>query len=506
MKSKLVIISLTCICVGLLPVFGTAADTAPKQSKPASMAELYPFSQKGNFELGGVAGMPSGINARWWIVDIFGIDFTIGSTIRRDFVFTLDFLFEHLTLYRSADLHLRFFYGVGGLVGYDYQDKDFYSNVRATIGLSMPFTKYPLTLSLFAAPAYLITPKNKFDANWGIAARYNFGGVSKMLARQRSLQEELDDSRDRYGELSKTLDATKGELDKTAGELGRTRGELDATKGRLDTARDELKATSDSLARTRNELSGTKSELAGIKENLDTTVDELSDTRGKLMSARDQLSGMKRELESTRTELVSTRDQLSQAKRKLDDRESDLLMKQKELDQAKASIRDRLAGEARKAEEKRVEQRQVELDREFQEFKRQKESWEKEHAVQKRKREKLEAECAARRGIINEYGYCDCREHEQWNSDRSACVCVKGYELNSTTDRCEPCELVNYYGACTDACGPDEKKVRHWKGPNKYICIKKCSKKNEAWSDRKNACVCKDGYYRDEKGECVPRK
>ena len=64
----------------------------------------------------------------------------------------------------------------------------------------------------------------------------------------------------------------------------------------------------------------------------------------------------------------------------------------------------------------------------------------------------------------------------------------------------------NIYGACTAACGGDEKKVLSGKGPNKYICVKKCSKKNEAWSDRKNTCVCKDGYSRDEKGECVPRK
>ena len=139
-------------------------------------------------------------------------------------------------------------------------------------------------------------------------------------------------------------------------------------------------------------------------------------------------------------------------------------------------------------------------------FKKQKETWEKEHVTQQKKREKLTVECAARRGIINEYGYCDCREHEQWNSDRSACVCVRGYSLNRATDRCEPCDLVNTYGACTDACRADEKKVRSWKGPNKYICVKKCSKNNEVWSDRKNTCVCKDGYSRDEKGECVPRK
>lgn len=508
MKPPLGIIILSVMLVGLnvTPSYGDEKKATPGQGAPASMAALYPFSQKGNFEIGGAAGMPSGINARWWIVDFFGIDFTIGSSIRRDFVFTLDLLFEHLTLYRSRDLQLRFFYGVGGLVGYDYQDRDFHSNVRLPIGLSMPFTKYPLTLSLFAAPALVITPKMKFDVNWGIAARYSFGGVSKMLARQRSLQDDLDDSREKYGELSDRLAATKGELDKTAGQLDKTRGELDTTKGRLSAARDELNAASNNLAKARNELEGTRSELAGTRENLDTAVNELSDTRGKLLSARDQLGGVKKELESTRSELTVTKDQLNIAKKKLDDRETELNKKQKELDNAKTVIQEKLAGDARKTEEKIVAKKQAELNREFEEFKKQKETWEREHAVQQKKREKLTTECAARRGIINEYGYCDCREHEQWNSDRSACVCVKGYSLNRATNRCEPCELVNSFGACTDACRADERKVPHWKGPNKYLCVKKCSKSNEVWSDRKNTCLCRDGYSRDEKGECVPRK
>ena len=156
-----------------------------------------------------------------------------------------------------------------------------HSNVRATLGLSLPFTKYPLTLSLFAAPALVITPKIGFDINWGIAVRYNFGGVSKMLSQQRTLQDQLDYSRDRYGELSKTLNATKGDLDKTAGELNKTKGELDATKGKLNATKDELNATSGNLAKARNELEGTRSELSGIKNSLDSAENELSDTQGK---------------------------------------------------------------------------------------------------------------------------------------------------------------------------------------------------------------------------------
>ncbi len=520
MKIPLKTIATLLVCIGLnvFPLYGAETDEQNKTGDDRQQSAIlgrtmYPFSQEGNFEIGGAAGMPSGINARYWFVDIFGIDFTLGSTIRRDFVFTFDFLFEHLTLFRSSRLHLRFFYGVGGLVGYDYQDKDFQSNVRIPVGLSIPFTEYPLTISLFAAPALVITPKMVFDVNWGIAVRYNFGGASKIRARERSLKIRLNDAQEEYSALKGKLDTTKNELDRTTGELDKTKGELDKTKGDLDSTRGSLKATkeelgksSGDLAKARGELDGTKSELASIKNNLDTTIDELSDTKGRLSGAKDQLLGMKKELDSTKTELGVVKNQLADAKKKIDAREAELLGKQKELDNARITIKEKLAGEAREEEEKKMAKKQVELNKEFEVLKKQKETWEKEHAVQKKKREKQTVECTARRGIINEDGYCDCREHEQWNSDRSACVCVRGYSLSRATDRCEPCNLVNMYGACTDACRADEKMVRSWKGPNKYVCVKKCSKNNEVWSDRKNTCVCRDGYSRDEKGECVPRK
>jgi hypothetical protein len=106
---KIVITSLLFIGMNVFQLYGDEIDEKAGQSMADNDAMRLPFSQKGNFEIGGVAGMPSGINGRWWIANIFGIDFTIGSTIRRDFIVSLDLLLEHATLYRSRDLHLRFF-------------------------------------------------------------------------------------------------------------------------------------------------------------------------------------------------------------------------------------------------------------------------------------------------------------------------------------------------------------------------------------------------------------
>ena len=79
---KIIILPLLCIVLHGITAYGEETGGKAAQNTSVSKAALYPFSQKGNFELGGVAGMPSGINARWWIADIFGIDFTLGSTIR----------------------------------------------------------------------------------------------------------------------------------------------------------------------------------------------------------------------------------------------------------------------------------------------------------------------------------------------------------------------------------------------------------------------------------------
>ena len=123
----------------LLSTINTAAYAA-WQSSPELRGKKAPekhyFMQKGNCELGGVLGMPSGLNLRYWFVDPFGFDFTIGSTIKRDFIVTFDLLFEFFDLYSSPSLHLRFFFGAGTLVG--YQDHGLISNVRIRSGYPCP--------------------------------------------------------------------------------------------------------------------------------------------------------------------------------------------------------------------------------------------------------------------------------------------------------------------------------------------------------------------------------
>lgn len=472
-----------------------ADDTAGSSRDP--YPEAYPFSQKGNFEMGGVAGMPSGLNARYWITDGFGLDVSVGAALQGDFYYSGDILYEFWDIYRTAGMRLRLFAGFGSLGG--YRDKESYRNIRIPVGVSIPFMRYPLTLSVFAAPAWELLPDKKAAFNFGIAARFNFGLSSRIRNREAELKWRMTSIKDNYDRVKEKLDSTGKELDGAIGELNKTRGELGATKGQLD-------KTIGSLKGARADLENTRTELSTARQKLDTTIGELESTRGRLGQADEKIQSMKKELDTTKTQLDEARTELNRTKRELDTREAELGKKQAELNNARAIITAELEGREKAEEEKKLAAKQKDLDREKEKFKKERAVWEKGYQKQKEQRQSLLIKCEARRGVINEEGYCDCREHEQWNSDRSACECVKGYRLNPRTDRCEPCTLITPYGACVDRCADDEKMVPQGKGSHIYVCVKKCRKQNEKWSERKGTCICKDGYYRDAGGECVPRR
>ena len=224
----------------MLPLYGAETDEQHKAEEDRQQTAiqgrtLYPFSQKGNFEMGGVAGMPSGINARWWIVDIFGIDFTLGSTIRRDFVFTLDFLFEHVTLYRSSRSASEV------LLRGRRADRLRLPGQRDAQQCQDPcriiHPVYKISADHYrSSPLPPLSSRRKSDSTSTGASRSGTisAAFQKYWRSRGSLQDQLDDSHEKYGELSKTLNATKSDLDKTAGELDRTKGDLDATKGKLN--------------------------------------------------------------------------------------------------------------------------------------------------------------------------------------------------------------------------------------------------------------------------------
>ncbi len=442
------------------------------------------YNQSGNFELGAGFGTPSGLNTRYWFTNKLGFDSAMGASPEKNFAFSFDLLWEEFQLFKTSTIGSNFFFGLGTM--FEKDESSFKKNIRIPLGISVPLYRYPLNFSFYIAPAAVISGKKDFEMNWGIGVRYNFTMAAATERRQESLEREVN----RLGENVNTLQEG---LNTTKGKLAATEGELSATKGKLSETEQILSNTTGKL----NELTGT---LGTIKNKLDITEGELGTTRTKLQSTTQELDTTKNQLDYVQGELRTT-------KKTLDDRQVELNKKQVELDQSKVIIANAFSGKEKKEEEGKVDVRQKELDEQVVQLSKQKKEWEKVKQSESLRREQLNKKCQERGGIIDEDGYCNCPENQEWDFKTDKCVCSKGYYRNSPAEECKPCEVIKENGNCSDGdCYENEEKVKLAKGPHKYVCVKKCRNSNEVWSKQKKTCICKDGYYRSESGECVPRQ
>jgi hypothetical protein len=426
--------------------------------------------QKGNIELGGCLGTPSGLNSRYWFTEKIGIDGVLGLSMNHYPALSLDLIYEEYTLIKSNIREIRLFFGLGTLMA--KEEGGMKNNIRIPAGISVPFYKYAFNLSLFAAPAIEINPGDGFEFNWGIAARYNFGTASKFNRRQRMIERRVGQLTDEVSSLKQGLDTTKGKLAKTEDELSTTKGKLVSIEGKL----------------------------SEITYKLDSTEGELGLTKDRLANTTIELDGTKNQLDDVKRELLNT-------KKTIDDKESELKKKQDQLNKARNIIDNAFTGREKEEEEKKIAEKQEALNKQNVEFEKEKKTWEQIKRREANKRDDLKKKCEERGGIINEDGYCVCPDNEDWDPKTNKCNCVKGFARNQTTRDCDACEVIKYNGDCaTGGCDETEKMVTLSKGPHKYVCIQKCRKNNEVWSKRKETCVCKDGFFRDDKGECVPRR
>jgi predicted nucleic acid-binding Zn-ribbon protein len=451
------------------------ADEAGKTAVSDVSSGTYSSNLTG-FEVGGLLGVPSGFTMRYWFSDRYGLEAITGFSLDTEPLIGVDFIYKPFGMFHAATWNLYFTVGAGFMASYVGGESAYIA--RFPLGLTMPLDNYPVQFTLYGAPAVQINQFDNKEIQWGVAVTYSFSrGEYLFEKRQQSLYKNW--------KLESEVEGLKSGLDETKGQLSKTEGDLEKTRGKL---------------------SDTESELNSIRGELGTTKKEMSKLQDSLSSAKGELETAKTTLGDFKIRLDGAKEELNRTRQKLDEKDRELKQNQADLDKAKEIMNSALDGTELEEEKERIAQKQRQLDRELKRLAEEKISLKKGNEQESEVRSLWAEKCTVRRGVLNSDGECVCRVGETWNSDKSACVCIAGYSFNKRTERCEPCAIIDYNGACVSKCDDDENQVSMKKGPHKYVCVKKCRGKNEVWIRGSNRCGCIDGYNYDNSGKCVPRR
>lgn len=433
-------------------------------------------SDKTGLDVGGLFGIPSGFIMRYWLTNQIGMQAITGLSLDSDPLIGVDLLYQPFGMFHAATWNLYLTAGTGFMVSYTEEQTEYI--VRIPIGITMPLDNYPVLFTVYGAPALKLNNPVKKEFQWGIAVTYSFAHGEHLYGKRQQAVNQNTYLKDEVKDLQSGLSETKGRLSKTESDLEKTKSKLSNTENELNGIRNELGVTKNELSQLQNSLSSTKGEL----ETALTSLDEV------------------------KLRLDGAKDELNRTQQKLNEKDRELQQNQADLDKAKEIIKTAFVGAEREEEERKIKEKQLQLDRELKRLSEEKISLNKGNEQESKTRSLWKEKCTAKRGVINSDGECVCRVGETWNAKKNACVCIKGYSLNNKTDRCEPCEIINLNGSCVTGCNEDEKMTSMKEGPGQFVCVKKCRSKNEVWLKSSKKCACDEGYVYDSFDKCVPRR
>jgi len=140
------------------------------------MATLTSFvsAQDDGFGLGLILGEPTGVSLKAWLTDNTAMAGAVAWSFGKKDALHLhaDYLIHDFKLIRTEDYNFPVYYGIGGRVRFEEDDK---IGVRIPLGINYLFTDAPLDMFLEIVPLLNLAPSTDFDLNGAIGVRYLFG-------------------------------------------------------------------------------------------------------------------------------------------------------------------------------------------------------------------------------------------------------------------------------------------------------------------------------------------
>jgi len=128
-------------------------------------------AQREGLGIGVIIGVPTGISIKYWTNPENAWDVAFAWDLEKDnFRFHFDYLWHDFT--RFSEKNLALYYGVGSKFKSEEDDNEF--GLKGIIGLNYFHHRAPIDLFVEVSPVVLLTPKTKFEVDFGLGFRYFF--------------------------------------------------------------------------------------------------------------------------------------------------------------------------------------------------------------------------------------------------------------------------------------------------------------------------------------------
>lgn len=130
-------------------------------------------AQDRRFGAGVMGGIPSGVNAKYWLGQGRAVDAAAGWTFGEHDAFQLhgDYLFHDFRLLQVHGRPIPVYAGLGARLNFD---DDTVFGIRFPLGITYPFRQDPFDVFLEVAPIFDLAPDADLDINATIGLRYYF--------------------------------------------------------------------------------------------------------------------------------------------------------------------------------------------------------------------------------------------------------------------------------------------------------------------------------------------